>query len=116
VAWSALKKSLNGLINKVNTANIQNIVPELFQENLVRGRFDPPSCGMTFNSPPHHDSGLFCRSVINAQALSQTFTHVYAALVAVINTKLPQTGAAWSPPLLTKMSSIPSFVKSLTKV
>lgn len=36
--------------------------------------------------------GLLCRSVIQAQAASPTFTHVYAALVAVINTKFPQIG------------------------
>ena len=55
-------------------ANIGNIVSELFQENVVRGR------------------GLLARSVIQAQAASPVFTHVYAALVAVINTKFPQTG------------------------
>jgi hypothetical protein len=38
VAWNALKKSLNGIINKVNVSNLKNIVPEIFQENLVRGR------------------------------------------------------------------------------
>ena len=72
MAWNALKKSLNGLINKVNVSNIQNIVLELFQENLVRGR------------------GLLAKSIMKAQASSQSFTHVYAALVSVINTKLPQ--------------------------
>ncbi|CAI8049036.1 Pre-mRNA-splicing factor CWC22 homolog [Geodia barretti] len=74
LAWEALKKSINGLINKVNVSNIGNIVQELFQENIVRGR------------------GLLVRSVIQAQAASPTFTQVYAALVAVINTKFPQTG------------------------
>ena len=67
LAWEALKKSINGLINKVlysvatrldkkclivqlheldpklpqsqvNVSNIGNIVQELFQENIVRGR------------------------------------------------------------------------------
>jgi len=37
-AWDALKKSINGLVNKVNVSNIQDIVLELFAENLVRGR------------------------------------------------------------------------------
>ena len=32
------------------------------------------------------------RSVISAQSASPTFTHVYAALVAIINTKFPQIG------------------------
>ena len=38
MAWEALKKSINGLINKVNVSNIVDIVRELFQENIVRGR------------------------------------------------------------------------------
>ncbi|OAA34538.1 Armadillo-type fold protein [Metarhizium rileyi] len=74
MAWEALKKSINGLINKVNTANIKNIVPELFGENLVRGR------------------GLFCRSIMKAQAASLPFTPIYAAMAAIVNTKLPQVG------------------------
>ena len=40
MAWEALKKSINGLINKVNVSNIIDIVRELFQENIVRGRYD----------------------------------------------------------------------------
>ncbi|TQV99935.1 hypothetical protein V2A60_005353 [Cordyceps javanica] len=74
MAWEALKKSINGLINKVHTANIKHIVPELFGENLIRGR------------------GLFCRSIMKAQAASLPFTPIYAAMVAIVNTKLPQVG------------------------
>lgn len=74
MAWEALKKSINGLINKVNVSNIKFIVPELFGENLVRGR------------------GLFCRSIMKAQAASLPFTPIYAAMVAIVNTKLPQVG------------------------
>lgn len=70
IAWEALKKSIHGLINKVNVPNIQEVVLQLFKENLVRGR------------------GLFARSCIDAQSQSPTFTHVYAALVAVVNTKV----------------------------
>ena len=36
--------------------------------------------------------GLLARSIIQAQTASPMFTHVYAALVAIINTKFPQTG------------------------
>ncbi|RHY88684.1 hypothetical protein DYB35_008463, partial [Aphanomyces astaci] len=72
--WDALRKSINGHINKVNVSNIANILPELFQENLVRGR------------------GLLVRSIMKAQLASPGFTHIYAALVAVINTKLPENG------------------------
>ncbi|KAF2663880.1 MIF4G-domain-containing protein [Microthyrium microscopicum] len=74
MAWEALKKSINGLINKVNISNIKHIVPELFGENLVRGR------------------GLFCRSIMKAQAASLPFSPIFAATAAIVNTKLPQVG------------------------
>ena len=51
-SWEALRKSINGLINKVNVSNIKHIIPELFQENLVRGR------------------GLFARAIMKAQLAS----------------------------------------------
>jgi len=73
-SWEALKKSINGLINKVNVSNITFIARELFQENLIRGR------------------GLFARSCIKAQSASPTFTPVYASLVSIINTKIPADG------------------------
>ena len=70
--WEMLRKSINGIVNKVNVANIQNIILELFNENLLRGR------------------GLLCKAVLKAQMASPNFTHVYAALVGVLNTKLPE--------------------------
>lgn len=70
LSWEALKKSIHGLINKVNVSNIPLIITSLFKENIVRGR------------------GLLTRSIIQAQAASPTFTHVYAALAAVINSKV----------------------------
>ncbi|KAK4283850.1 hypothetical protein QN277_000754 [Acacia crassicarpa] len=74
LTWDALRKSINGLVNKVNTANIKNIIPELCSENLIRGR------------------GLFCRSCMKSQMASPGFTDVFAALVAVVNTKFPEVG------------------------
>ncbi|KAJ3518351.1 hypothetical protein NM688_g9450 [Phlebia brevispora] len=74
ISWDALRKSITGIVNRVNVQNIKNVVPELFQENLIRGR------------------GLFARSIMKAQAASLPFTPVFAALVAIINTKLPQVG------------------------
>ncbi|KAJ1695793.1 hypothetical protein LUZ63_012491 [Rhynchospora breviuscula] len=74
LSWDALRKSINSLVNKVNDTNIKNIIPELFSENLIRGR------------------GLFCRSCIKSQLASPAFTDVLAALVAVVNTKFPQVG------------------------
>jgi pre-mRNA-splicing factor CWC22 len=72
--WELLRKSINGIVNKVNIANIQNIVVELFNENILRGR------------------GLLARALIKAQMASPNFTHVYSALIAVINTKVPEIG------------------------
>jgi pre-mRNA-splicing factor CWC22 len=36
--WEMLRKSINGIVNKVNVSNIQNVVLELFNENLIRGK------------------------------------------------------------------------------
>ena len=74
LSWEALKKSINGLVNKVNVSNIKNIVLEVFGENIIRGR------------------ALLVRSLLKAQMASPNFTHVYAALVSVINTKMPEIG------------------------
>eukprot|EP00250_Pteridium_aquilinum_P006297 c16243_g2_i1 orf=86-2392(+) len=74
MTWDALRKSINGLVNKVNASNIKNIIPELLGENLIRGR------------------GLFARSCMKSQMASPLFTHVFAALVAVVNTKFPELG------------------------
>ena len=48
---------------QVNISNLKNILPEIFGENLVRGR------------------GLFARSVMKSQMASPGFTAVYAAMV-----------------------------------
>lgn len=74
LSWDALRKSITGIVNRVNIQNIKQVVPELFAENLIRGR------------------GLFARSMMKAQSSSLPFTPVFAALVAIINTKLPQVG------------------------
>ncbi|KAJ2817820.1 pre-mRNA-splicing factor cwc22, partial [Coemansia sp. 'formosensis'] len=73
-SWEILKKKINGPVNKVNTSNVKDVIVELLSANLIRGR------------------GLYCRSLMRAQSLSTSFTPVYAALTAVINTKLPIVG------------------------
>ncbi|XP_009353820.2 pre-mRNA-splicing factor cwc22-like [Pyrus x bretschneideri] len=74
LTWDALRKSINGLANKLNVTNIKYIIPEIFTENLIRGR------------------GLFCQSCMKSQTASPWFTNVLAALVAVVNTKFPEVG------------------------
>ena len=46
---------------QVNVANIKQLVPELFEVNLVRGR------------------GLFSRAIMKAQLSSPGFTHISRA-------------------------------------
>ena len=74
LSWETLRKSLNGLVNKATRDNLRALLPELFAENLVRGR------------------GLLCRALMRSQVAAPTFTPVYAGLVAVVNSKFPETG------------------------
>ena len=61
-------------MNKVNRCKaIKNILPELFAENMIRGR------------------RLFARSVMKSQMASPHFSPVFV-LVAVVNTKFPELG------------------------
>jgi pre-mRNA-splicing factor CWC22 len=48
LSWEALRKSLNGLVNRLNASNVSAVAVELFRENLVRGR------------------GLFTKALMNA--------------------------------------------------
>eukprot|EP00892_Ulva_mutabilis_P011560 jgi/Ulvmu1/8777/UM048_0032.1 len=69
--WEALRKTLNGIVNKVNASNLKQIAAELLRENLQRGR------------------GVLCQALLKAQAASPTFTPVFAALVAIVNQCVP---------------------------
>ena len=73
-SWEDLKKGINGLVNKINIANVQDVVPSFFELNLIRGR------------------GLLARSLMKSQSVSGNFTGVYAAVVGVINSKFPENG------------------------
>jgi len=55
----------------LNVQNIKNIIIELFNENLLRGK------------------GLLAKSILNSQVCSINYSNVFAALLAVINSKLP---------------------------
>lgn len=50
--WEQLRKGINGLVNKINVGNLKELVPELFELNLVRGR------------------GLLARAIMKAQLAS----------------------------------------------
>ncbi|CAF4610522.1 unnamed protein product [Rotaria sp. Silwood1] len=74
LSWENLKRTINSLINKVNTSNLPLIIRELFKINMTRGY------------------GLFIRNIIQAQIASPFYTPVYAALVSIINVRLPIIG------------------------
>lgn len=74
IEWERMRKSVKGMVNKVSASNIKSIVQDLFVENLVRGK------------------GILVRSLMHAQIASPLLTQVLAALVAVINTKIPDIG------------------------
>ena len=73
--WDDLRRSLHGLVNRLTSSNLTELLPLFFQHNLVRGR------------------GLLIKSLMKAQLLSTPYTAVYAALIAILNTKLPEIGA-----------------------
>lgn len=73
-SFELLRRYLNGVVNKANGGNIVTVLPELFKENIVRGR------------------GLLCRALLSAQEASPSYAPVYASLVSVINAKLPEIG------------------------
>ncbi|ANQ11108.1 Uncharacterized protein PCOAH_00052850 [Plasmodium coatneyi] len=72
--WMKLKKKINNIVNKVNVDNIGDVCYELFECNLIRGK------------------GIFSRALIHAQLSSPSFTHVFAALLCIINSKFPTIG------------------------
>ena len=74
IEWERSRKSIRGLVNKVNASNIKDIVQDLFVENLLKYR------------------GVFVRALVQAQISSPMFSDVFSALVAVINSKLPEIG------------------------
>lgn len=69
--WEALKKGLNCQVNKANVRNLRAVIRDLFKLNLHRGR------------------GLLARYILRAQAAAPSYSNVYAALVAVVGSKLP---------------------------
>mmetsp|Transcript_1508 Transcript_1508/g.3500 ORF Transcript_1508/g.3500 Transcript_1508/m.3500 type:complete len:982 (-) Transcript_1508:365-3310(-) len=73
--WQDQRRVINGTVNRLNSATIKPLIQELFQKvNLVRLR------------------GPLCKSVLSAAVSSPKYSDVYAAIVAVINSKLPEVG------------------------
>ncbi|KAG7352043.1 MA3 domain containing protein [Nitzschia inconspicua] len=74
-SWQEQKRIIHGTINRLNAGTIKPLIHELFQKvNLIRMR------------------GVLCKSVLLAAVSAPKYSDVYAALIAVINSKLPQVG------------------------
>jgi pre-mRNA-splicing factor CWC22 len=74
IQWKLLKREINKHIYSLDTHNIQSSIVELFQLNLLRGR------------------GIFVRTIMKSQMEEPRFTPLFASLIAVINSKIPEVG------------------------
>jgi pre-mRNA-splicing factor CWC22 len=73
--WEEQKRVVHGTINRLNTSTIKPLIHDLFdQVNIIRLR------------------GVLTKSLLAAAISSLQYSQVYAAMVAVINTKLPEFG------------------------
>ena len=73
--WEDLKRSVNGCVNRLNGTTIRPLIHSLFEgANLLRGR------------------GLLARTILRAAVASPLYSDGYAALVSVVNAKLPEIG------------------------
>ena len=73
--WEEDKRIVHGSVNRLNEQTIKPLIHQLFEKvNLIRLR------------------GVLAKSVLQAALSSQRYASVYAALIAVINTKLPEVG------------------------
>jgi pre-mRNA-splicing factor CWC22 len=73
--WQDQKRAVHGTVNRLNESTIKPLIHELFLKvNLLRLR------------------GVLTRSLLQAAVSSPRYSQVYAALVAVLNTKLPEVG------------------------
>lgn len=71
-AWTTMKKSINRIINIVNSENVAFCAKALFRLNLIRAR------------------GIFVKTLLRAQLASPALSPVFACLIAVIGSRLPQ--------------------------
>ena len=73
-SWDSLHDAIEEAVMKVEESNIQDVLPSFFRCNLVRGR------------------GLLTMEIIRAVRVDFKKARVLAAVINVIDTKLPETG------------------------
>lgn len=73
--WEEEKRVVHGTVNRLNAETIKPLIHDLFNKvNLIRLR------------------GVLAKSILQAAISSPTYANVYAALISVINSKLPEVG------------------------
>lgn len=73
--WEDQKRVVHGTINRLNADTIKPLIHDLFEKvNLIRLR------------------GVLAKSLLQAAVSSPRYSNVYAALLSVINSKLPEVG------------------------
>ena len=74
-SWEEEKRVVHGTINRLNEETIKPLIHDLFDKvNLIRLR------------------GVLAKSILQAAISSPRYSNVYAALLSVINSKLPEVG------------------------
>ena len=74
-SWEEEKRVVHGTINRLNEETIKPLIHDLFDKvNLIRLR------------------GVLAKSILQAAISSPSYSNVYAALLSVINSKLPEVG------------------------
>lgn len=74
-AWEGEKRVVHGTVNRLNSETIKPLIHVLFSKvNLIRLR------------------GVLAKSILQAAVSSPRYSTVYAALISVINSKLPEVG------------------------
>lgn len=84
-AWTNMVKKVHGAINRVTVETVDVACKALFRVNLVRAR------------------GVFCKTVLRAQFGSPGLSDVFAAVIAVVNSRLPEIVALFIARLVAQL-------------
>ncbi|KAH6829441.1 hypothetical protein C2S53_011484 [Perilla frutescens var. hirtella] len=72
--WLSMKTRITALVEKADVSNVELVADQILNENIIKGK------------------GVFCQTVMKSQSESPESSDVYAAVVAIINSKFPEVG------------------------
>lgn len=84
-AWTNTVKKVHGAINRVTVDTVDVACKALFRVNLVRAR------------------GIFCKTLLRAQFGSSGLSDVFAAVIAVVNSRMPGVVALFIARLMAQL-------------